>query len=197
MLRYKWNVFWILFILCVSWIGYSGVQVIVFSFEDETRKADAAIILGAAVWGEEPSPVFKERIHHGIQLYQDGYVKKIIFTGGKSDEGERAESEVARQYALNRGVSGKDILIETESTITEENLSYAFEVARKNQLESFLIVSDPLHMKRAMSMADDYGMQAYSSPTKTSAYKSFSTKVSFFMREWFYYMGYQLTVPFQ
>lgn len=27
-------------------------------------KADAAIVLGAEVWGTEPSPVFKERINH-------------------------------------------------------------------------------------------------------------------------------------
>jgi vancomycin permeability regulator SanA len=35
-------------------------------------KADAAIVLGAAVWGNEVSPVFRERINHAIDLYRSG-----------------------------------------------------------------------------------------------------------------------------
>nr|WP_313889979.1 MULTISPECIES: hypothetical protein [Nostoc] len=40
-----------------------------------------AIVLGAAVWGEELSPVFKERINHVINLYKYVDVSPIIFTG--------------------------------------------------------------------------------------------------------------------
>lgn len=55
-----------------------------FSTVDEKKTADAAIILGAAAWYKRPSPVFEERINHGIWLYKNGYVKKLIATGGKS-----------------------------------------------------------------------------------------------------------------
>lgn len=41
-------------------------------------KADAAIVLGAAVWGEEPSPVFRERINHAINLYKNDYKNLAI-----------------------------------------------------------------------------------------------------------------------
>ena len=44
-------------------------------------QGDAAIVLGAAVWGNEVSPVFRERINHAIDLYRSGKVRKIIFTG--------------------------------------------------------------------------------------------------------------------
>lgn len=47
-----------------------------------SAKADAAVVLGAAAWGNKPSPVFRERIAHGIDLYRNGTVGKLIFTGG-------------------------------------------------------------------------------------------------------------------
>ena len=43
----------------------------IWSFQEvrEEATADAAIVLGAAVWGGDPSPVFAERIRHAIELY--------------------------------------------------------------------------------------------------------------------------------
>jgi uncharacterized SAM-binding protein YcdF (DUF218 family) len=61
-----------------------------------------------------------------------------------------------------------------------------------HELETALIVSDPLHMKRAMLYAHDLGIRAYSSPTPTSLYRSWRTKLPFLMREEFYYAGYSI-----
>lgn len=41
-----------------------------FSSKNQLIKTDAAIVLGAAAWGDEPSPVFRERINHAIWLYE-------------------------------------------------------------------------------------------------------------------------------
>ncbi|GIO96802.1 multidrug MFS transporter [Paenibacillus lautus] len=159
--------------------------------------ADAAIVLGAAVWEGEPSPVFRGRIDHALWLYDRQYIDKLIFTGGRSSEDELAESEVARQYAIKHGVSESDILIETASTITEQNLHYANEIGDTAGLSSYLIVSDQLHMKRAMMMAEDMGLKANPSPASRSAYQSLRSKVPFLIREVFYYIGYQLVAPFR
>ncbi|CAM5787267.1 YdcF family protein [Brevibacillus borstelensis] len=182
----------LLVLLTVSHAAYS-----IWSFASVRYwgKTDAAIVLGAAVWDSQPSPVFRERIDHAIWLYQNGYVKGILFTGGKSADSAEAESEVARDYAIKHGVHPADILVENRSTITEENLSFALEVARTANWRSFTIVSDPLHMKRSLAMAHDLGMEAYSSPTPTSAYQSLKTKAPFFLRELFYYLGYQASKP--
>lgn len=76
---------------------------------------------------------------------------------------------MARQYAIEQGIESEAILIEEVTTITEENLEQALLVSAQEPIESYTIVSDPLHMKRAMLMADDFGMEAHSSPTQTSA----------------------------
>jgi uncharacterized SAM-binding protein YcdF (DUF218 family) len=155
-----------------------------------TIKADAAIVLGAAVWGTEPSPVFRERINHAIELYQNGDIRTIIFTGGVGESNELAEALVGKRYAVARKVKQADILTETQSRTTNQNLKNALAVAASHQLTKFLIVSDPLHMKRAVLMARDMGMDAYPSPTPTTRYQSFNSKMEFLTRETYFYLVY-------
>ncbi|MGF9891091.1 YdcF family protein [Priestia megaterium] len=178
--------------LLTSYLGYS---IIAFSHKNELVKVDSAIVLGAAAWGEKPSPVLRERINHAIWLYKHGYVNKITFTGGRGEGAPYAESEVSMEYAMDKGIPEKDILIETHSKITEENLEYAFDISRKYNLNTFILVSEPLHMKRSIVMAHNLGMVVYSSPTQTSVYKSLKSKTIFFFRELFFYEGYLITYP--
>lgn len=178
-------------------IVFAGAQIWTFSKKNQLIKSDAAIVLGAAVWNDEPSPVFRERINHAIWLYEKGYVDKLIFTGGKADEHTRAEAEVAKEYAKSRNVNEDDMLLETKSTITEENLQYAKILAERNRLTSFTIVSDPLHMKRAVFIAEELEMNVFTSPTPSTAYESFETKLPFFIREWALYLGYLISSPFR
>lgn len=171
-------------------IAYSAISIYAYSHVNELEKTDAAIVLGAAAWGREPSPVFRERINHAISLYEQDYVDKIIFTGGKKIEADLAEAEVGRIYALEQGIPEEAILIETKSMNTEENILYASEIGTAHNLHTYTIVSDPLHMKRAMMIARHYGMDAYSSPTETSAFQSMETKIPFYVKEIIYTSGY-------
>lgn len=177
-------------VVLVLILGWIAVDVYRFSEEDETRAADAAIVLGAAVYNGRPSPIYRERINHAIQLYQNGLVQKIIFTGGVGFRDQLSEGEVGRNYAIARGVSADDILIETESTSTLENLEYARAVAEQNDLNSFLIVSTPYHMKRALALADDLDMEAYSSPTRSIQWINRYTRSRAYSREVAAYLAY-------
>ena len=153
-------------------------------------KADAAIVLGAAVWGNEVSPVFRERINHAIDLYRSGKVRKIIFTGGQGNKDELTEAAEARQFAIKNGIPEKDILIEESSHTTYENVVNAKQLADANGLKKVLIVSDPLHMKRAVAMASDIGLEAYPSPTPTTRYQGWRAQLGSLAHETYYYLGY-------
>ena len=184
----------ILIALMILLAWYAATTVFLFSLKDETRSADAAIVLGAAVVGNRPSPVFRERINHGIQLYQSGTVQTLIFTGGVGNRDELAEAEVGRNLALAHGVEPADILIETTSTSTYENLRNARAIALENGLDSFLIVSTPNHMRRALSVAADLNMTAYSSPTRTIRWINNATRTFSFVREVAAYSVYLLNL---
>lgn len=164
---------------------------------DEKQHADVIIVLGAATAGDAPSPVFRERINHGIWLYENGYADFLIFTGGKGDGEKISEAEAAKNYGVLNGVPESAIYIETLSTITEENMENAKAIMEAQGFETAIIVSDPLHMKRAMVMAEDYGITAFASPTPTTMYRSLETKLPFLLRESVLYIGYEVVGLFR
>ena len=176
-------------------ISYAAWSVWSYGDTFEMEKTDAVIVLGAAAWHKDPSPVLRERINQAISLYEDGYTETIIFTGGKGEGAPFAESEVSKEYAIEQNVPEGDILVETDSQMTEGNLRNALELGKKHDLHSFSIVSDPLHMKRAMLLAKDLGMEAYATPTQTSAYRSWRSKLPFFLRELAFYSAYLIMWP--
>ncbi|MHC0066652.1 YdcF family protein [Nostoc sp. UIC 10890] len=196
MLNYKISKKWLILVTVtlisalLLAIASTASSIYLYGSSSHNIKADAAIVLGAAVWGEEPSPVFRERINHAINLYKNRYVKTIIFTGGVGESNEPAEAVVGKNYALMQQVKATDILTETQSRTTHQNLKNALEVAKAHQLTKFLIVSDPLHMKRAVLMARGLGMDAHSSPTPTTRYRSFQSQMEFLSRETYFYFVY-------
>jgi uncharacterized SAM-binding protein YcdF (DUF218 family) len=180
----------ILIIVVVLAIGVTALRIYTYSDNSSDTQADAAVVLGAAVWSQGVSPVFRERINHAIELYRRGRVHKIIFTGGQGNRNEPTEAAAARTYAVSNGISPRDIIIEQRSHTTYENLVNAKQLADTHGLKKVLIVSDPMHMKRAIAMAHDVGLEAYPSPTLTTRYTGFRSQGEELARETFYYLGY-------
>ena len=129
------------------------------------KKADAVVVLGAA------SPVLRERINYGIKLYQQHTVQKMIFTGGTPKFGYPTEAEVAQRYAMQKfNVPQRDIILDTESSSTYENLTNTRTLMHNHHLDSVIIVSDPDHLARAAAMARALGITANVSATPSSLY---------------------------
>lgn len=180
----------------VLW-GAVALSIVNYGRVDEKAPSHVAVVLGAGTWEGEVSPVYRERINHGIWLYQNGYADYLLLTGGVGEGNTVSDAAAAKAYALSQGVPEAVILIEEASTITEENLFYAKELMDELSLRSAIIVSDPLHMKRAMLMASDYGIDALPSPTPTTMYRSLKMQIPFLAREEFFYLGYLVVRVFR
>ena len=172
------------------WLVITGVAIWNFGNKDYTEKSDCIIVLGAAVYGSKPSPVFEERIRHAITLFQKGEAGTLIITGGYGDGASHAESEAGANFAVSEGVSRGVIFTETRSRTTRENLVEAKALMDAAGLKTAIIVSDPLHLKRASAMSEDIGIITVTSPTPTSRYRSFQTKFGFLIREIYFYNHY-------
>lgn len=181
---------WLLLGFLLLIVG-TGISIYRYSFEQATQPADAAIVLGAAVWGNQPSPVFEERIKHAIKLYQQKKVKALVFTGGFGKGQRFSESQIAKQYAINQGIPAQAIFIEQQSKTTLQNLEYTKPIVINNQWSRLLLVSDPLHMKRGIMMAEDLGLIIKPSPTQTSRYQSWQSQLRFLGREVYFYWVYK------
>lgn len=180
-----------LFVLVNYAISFATVYE--FSRPSPLTQADAAIVLGAAAWDKRPSPVFRERINHALNLYRSGLVKKILFTGGSPKTGFMSEAAVARRYAINHGIDKEDIIYENQSRDTWQNLVNAQIEAGNNDIKTVIIVSDPYHLARAKLMAHDLGLDAQVSPTPTSRYTATYSKLRFLAQESYLLMIYQWT----
>ena len=179
---------WRLLLLVLFWLVGVAAYITWVGQRDDARPADAIIVLGAAAYDAKPSPVFEERIRHGIDLYRRGLAPKLIFTGGYGGVGARfSESQVARRYALRQGVPDKAILIESLSRNTHDNLRQASLLMQQHQLHDVIVVSDPLHMARALRISKELGIRAVGSPTPTSRFRTFATRWRFLLQEVYFF----------
>ena len=167
----------------VSGLMWAALSIVRAASVDETRRADCVIVLGAGTWEGEVSPVFEERLRHAENLWREGYVPKIILTGGLDPRNTVTDAEAARRWTEKEGIPAADVFMEDRSRYTHENFLYAKEIMEREGFRDALIVSDPLHMKRAMLCARDFGVEAYASPTPTSMYISSGAKLRFLVRE--------------
>ena len=179
---------WRLLLMVLFWLVGVAAYITWVGQRDDARPADAIIVLGAAAYDAKPSPVFEERIRHGIDLYKRGLAPKLIFTGGYGGVGARfSESQVARRYALRQGVPDKAILIESLSRNTHDNLRQARTLMQQQDLHRVIVVSDPLHMARALRLAREAGIEAVGSPTPTTRFRTFSTRWKFLLQEVYFF----------
>lgn len=183
---------WLLLLLLLGggWMAYVAWDILTFSRKDQATRSDVAVVLGAAAWDHHPSPVLEERINHAIDLYQRHLVRKLIFTGGFGEKASMAESEVARDYAINQGVAAADIFIEKSSHSTFENVTEAQKIMTEQNFKSAILVSDPLQMRRATAMMHDLGVSTVSSPTPTTRFRSKDSKLEFLFTEAYKYTIY-------
>lgn len=183
--RLRWLLWLVL--LVAAWLAGVAAWIVHVGNRDQAGPADAIVVLGAAAYDTRPSPVFTERIRHGIDLYERGYAPTLVFTGGYGDGARFSESQVARSFALREGVPGDAILIETLSRTTHQNLLRARDLLSDHNLQRVIVVSDPLHMARALRLSRQLGIDAIGSPTPSSRFRSFRTQWRFLAREVYFF----------
>jgi uncharacterized SAM-binding protein YcdF (DUF218 family) len=144
------------------------VMVLVVSQQDQRRPADAIVVLGAAQYNGRPSPVFRARLDHALQLYREGLAPRLVVTGGVGRRDTMSEATVARQYLLNRKVPPQAIVSQPQGRSTEESMTAVAKWLQASHLRRVILVSDPFHMFRLRLEARRTGLEAYTSPTDSS-----------------------------
>jgi len=153
-------------------------------YKTGSRKADAGVILGAAVWGgNRPSPVLRERINKGFEIYEKKFVTKLILTGGGSPN-ELTEAEVSKNELIKYGVEPKNLMVESKSNSTNEQIQFVKnKYYKKFNYQRIILISDNFHLFRATEMCkfNNINADAFSSdtPLSTESYINFCIKESF------------------
>lgn len=145
------------------WLASVGL-VVAAGARPELREADAIVVLGAAQYNGRPSPVFKARLDHALELWRRGLAPRLVFTGGVGAGDTLSEAEVARRYALSHDVPDSVILAERTGRTSAESVAAAAALLRERDLRTALIVSDSYHMLRTELLARRSGIVPLRAP---------------------------------
>jgi uncharacterized SAM-binding protein YcdF (DUF218 family) len=153
----------------VIYLGVTLVQVWLASRRDEARQAEAIVVFGAAQYNGRPSPVLRARLDHAAELYRDGSADTIVVTGGNRPGDKTNEATASARYlTTSYKIPDSHILREVSSTNSWEQMASAANELRKRDKEKVVLVTDPFHAARVQAMADELGLDAHVSPTRTS-----------------------------
>jgi uncharacterized SAM-binding protein YcdF (DUF218 family) len=169
MARKRWTT-WLLLLLLIV-VGYLATvcwSIVRQSGRDETQSADAIVVFGAAEYVGRPSPVFKARLDHGVDLYKKGLAPIVITTGGAGADPKFSEGEVGRDYLKSRGVPDDHLIAETQSADTAESARRVGAIMHTNRMNTCLAVSDGYHIFRIKQMLAREGITAYGAPRPNS-----------------------------
>ena len=159
----------------VWWVGRS----------DQARAVDAIVVLGVAQYDGRPSPQLQARLDHTLELLLEGASPLVITTGGNQPGDRFTEAEASANYliqGLGIDYQATEILQENSGSTTRESLIGVRDIMQSRGLHSVLIVTDPYHSLRSRLIAQDLGLVAYISPTRTSPLRGASA-VSRHVRE--------------
>jgi uncharacterized SAM-binding protein YcdF (DUF218 family) len=179
----------------VALIGASGAVVWRAAHHDDAADldgADAIVVLGAAQYDGDPSPVFAGRLDHALLLWEQGRADVVVTVGGNQPGDRTTEAEAGRDYLVAHGVPAEAVVALPEGSTTWESMVAASERLLAEDRTSAFLVSDPWHNARLEAMAADLGLEGHASATWTSAATSEEERGRGYLRETFAYLGYRL-----
>lgn len=174
LLRVVMRVVGIVVVALVVYLGVTFVQVWRAAHRDSVRPSDAIVVLGAAQYDGIPSPVLRARLDHAVDLFDDEVAPLIVVTGGRREGDRFTEATAAATYLHTRGVPDDAILRETTGSSSWESLAAVARFLDDRGLDRVVLVSDPYHAARIDLIADEVGLDAVTSPTRTSPIRGFS-----------------------
>ena len=153
-----------LLVLCLLGI-FCAAGLMGFVYYKETHlppvgDSDVIIVLGAQVKEDgTPSVALERRLTAALESYQKDR-QLIIVCGAQGSNEPRPEGDVMRDWLTARGVPEGDVVAETESFNTRENLENAKAIMDSRGLSRALVVTSDYHVARALELCRQMGIAA-------------------------------------
>lgn len=139
--------------LIIKIYGYTNI--------DNAQNADAIVVMGASQWNGSPSPVFKNRLDHAFSLRKQGFSQNFILTGGVGGGDKISESQVGKDYLMEKDIDRNQVFIEENGRTSLQSLTEVKRILKEQNFNSIILVSDGFHMLRLNKMLKDLKINAY------------------------------------
>lgn len=155
---------------------------ILMGFQREApKKLDYLLVLGARVNGCRPSAALRRRLDKAAWYLRENPDTKVIVSGGQGPGEFLTEAKAMKKVLVEYGFDEDRILMEDESTSTEENLRFCGRMLNKEKL-SVGIVTNNFHIYRSVCFAKELGyLSCYGVPADSEAV----SLLNYLVREFF------------
>lgn len=159
--------------------------------QDQHPHSDAIVVLGASQFDGRPSEVFKARLDHAKELYDEGVAPRIVTVGGGAPGDRFTEAQAGATYLRDKGVSAVVVVGVGRDTLQSlKGLKREFD---KQGWHTAVLVTDPWHCLRSRRMATDLGIKAVTSPARSGpAIATRGTEIRYVFRETAAYLYYRV-----
>ena len=187
---------WVLAVLVVldAYVGWVCLDITRTASEQQIHPADALVVFGAAEYSGRPSPVYRARLDHAFDLFQQGIAPVIITTGGAAADPRYSEGGVGHDYLMRRGVPDSNLIAETQGSDTAQSAARVAVIMRANHMRSCVAVSDAYHVFRIRKLLQHEGVQVYLAPRPDSRPHSAWKRAEAVLREALSYILWQIHI---
>ena len=109
------------------------------------QKADLAIVFGTR---------HKEPLLKIYELYKNGFVSKILLSGGINKKTGKNEAKEMSKYLIKIGINKNDLVLESKSTNSLENVLFSRKKIDKcigfNKVKKIILITKHYHSRRVM-----------------------------------------------
>jgi len=146
-------------------VGGTGFRVWQVARLDDRDPADVVVVLGAAQYDGKPSKILEARLNHAKSLFEGGVAGHIVTGGGRRVGDNYTEADAGARWLTAHGVPADRVIEVDQGSDTLGTLRAVADAVKARGWHSAVLVSDPWHSLRARIMADDAGLDAWTSPT--------------------------------
>ncbi|WP_053174919.1 SanA/YdcF family protein [Nonomuraea sp. SBT364] len=142
-----------------AWLGSDGHRVVAGAagWLSRVPGSQAALVLGAGLYGERPSPMLARRLDIAAELYRAGKVRALLLSGDNS-RAEYDEPTAMRDYLLARGVPERVMVLDHAGFDTWDSCVRARRVFGAERLT---VVTQVFHLPRAVTLCRTAGLEAF------------------------------------
>jgi vancomycin permeability regulator SanA len=155
-----------------------------------TRNGDVIVVLGAAQLDGRPGEVLQARLDEAKRIYDLGLAPRIITVGAGAPGDRTTEAATGKYWLTTNGVKSKNVTaleVGRDTWVSTENY---VKFMKLKKMKDVIIVTDPFHCRRSMTMANDLGVVATCSPVQTGPNSLDNSGKRYLIRETGAYLSY-------
>jgi uncharacterized SAM-binding protein YcdF (DUF218 family) len=158
----------------VSFVAF-GFYSVVYARMRHRVTPDTIVVLGSGLIRGEVPPLLRSRLDRALTLYHSerdaGRSPALVPSGGQGADEPRPEGTAMAEYLIAQGARREDVLPETESRNTLQNLTNSIAVQRRaGRSGSLIVVTNNYHVLRAATLARKVDADAHVIGSPTARY---------------------------